>query len=173
MHGYDFTIKMNIIYSFWKHEIILCTIPHITLTLKMVLMNNLVSSVLITRSNVLWTGHHWCNIFHSAWFQSTGSCGIQMNTTCMVESSVFLLISIRLLLKMASFKCSQSRNSPTWESIMHHKVRLPCTSLCYLTLKASHNGFELCIFPNITLPWWKQLWQRAMNNPTGNWNTQM
>ena len=35
---------------------------------------------------------------------------------------------------------------------------------CYLMLKATRNGFELCIFPHITLHPWKQLWQRAMAN---------
>lgn len=36
---------------------------------------------------------------------------------------------------------------------------------CYLMLKASSNGFESCVFPHITLPPWKQLWQTAMKIP--------
>lgn len=41
---------------------------------------------------------------------------------------------------------------------------------CYLMLKASCNGFELCIFPHVTLPPWKQLWQTVMKNPNRKLN---
>lgn len=40
----------------------------------------------------------------------------------------------------------------------------------YLMLKATHNGFELCVFSHITLPPWKQLWQTAMKNPNRKLN---
>lgn len=40
-----------------------------------------------------------------------------------------------------------------------------CFTHCYLMLKAHSNVFELCVFPHTTLPWWTQLWQKAMKNP--------